>query len=304
MNKKPIKVSGAINLRKKPKIVIRKILEWNDVRQHPKLNHVETLERNYVKPVITMMSNIGLPNDKFYTVKIRENRETVTHYWRTNFKGKTPHYHVSHFLGLMAVFGDRFTTDDLNFFQEFKTQMEIAEKPSDRSLVPIPDWEETQEFLETIKNGVNKSLAVIATLYYHGYVLRHGIILKTIIIDGDPDENSTDATINLKTGKYYIPKQKSSGADFILYDDCLDDLRSLLIPTKSTKFVSCGSTTVKNTFNGIHATSIMRKSFIRWYYKHSDRSIEDIEKLSNTVGNTVFTIYTKYLGEQEKMVKR
>ena len=307
------KVSFPIDLRRKPNVVVRKILEWDDVRNHPNLSHMETLERNYIRPVIKMMEKVGLPNDKFYTVKIRENRIAVTDYWRNTFKGGTPHMHVSHFLCLMSVFDDRFTTGDLNHFKKFQKEIRIVEgkpqaNPSDRYLVPIPDWEETKEFLSTIKNGVNKPLAVLSTLYYHGYVLRHGIVLKTIIIDGDPDTDGTEPSLNLETGRYYIPKQKSDGADFIVFDDCLDDLRSLSIPTNplsrsgADRLVSCSPTIVKRKFKGIYATSIMRKSFIRWYYKHSGRTIEDIDNLSKIVGNTVFTMYNEYLGEQEKMV--
>jgi|TARA_Y100000296_G_C5142012_1_gene241613 hypothetical protein len=307
------KISFPIDLRRKPNVVVRKILEWGDVRNHPNLSHMKTLERNYIRPVITMMGRIGLPNDRFYTVKIRENRATVTDYWRNTFKGGTAHMHVSHFIGLMSVFDDRFTTDDLNFFKKFQKETESIQQanPSDRSLVSIPDWEETRSFLSTIKNGMNKPLAVLATLYYHGYVLRHGIVLETIIIDGDPDEDSTEPSLNLETGRYYIPRQKSDGADFIIFDDCLDDLRALSIPTSQTnplsrrgadRLVSCSPTIVKRKFKGIYATSIIRKSFIRWYYKHSGRTIEDIDKLSKIIGNTVFTMYKKYLGEQEKMI--
>jgi hypothetical protein len=125
-----------------------------------------------------------------------------------------------------------FTAEDFSKFRGIEKEIRetISKKDSERSKICVPRWIDIQDRLhKIIETTRSRPHQIIAILCLHGYTLRPDAICNTHIgkIENDKDNVFAKSIIDLDTGRWVIPKQKSFGADFYLSKECLSDIKTV-----------------------------------------------------------------------------
>lgn len=280
-------------------------VEWDDIAKREPFDKYRDVHSHYFDPIKRMCKDptINIATDKFHVSQFRrdEIKTAVSEYFN-KFAFTTAVVGARHLLDVLLSCKECITTVDWDDYLHILTKINENKsnfKKSQRALVPIMKWVDLLPLILQKQKSVHSVARVISVLFANGYVMRPTIITETVfgkITDGNLP---TVPTIDMETGRWYIPVWKSHGVDFVLNAETLSQLRRVVVPGKylltNDGKNPVSSRRINEFFGGVLAPSRCRKSFITWFVMSPDRTLEDVTKLSDSIGNNVWTMWEKYL---------
>jgi hypothetical protein len=316
---KPIAVcSEKINLIDGSQVeVLNDPIEWDDLATYSPLCKHETAESSYIKTIKLFQKRNNIKTDKFYVESFRYIKGIplmFKYFYNHNYSKSTKLQFISHFIVILESCPYHFSSKDYIQYLKFEKYLNKSKetKITEHSKIEILPWNEMKNALQNIidENNTfkNKHIRTLAFFLLRGYVLRINIFCDTQLIKDDKERENLykyAPTLNINTGHFYIPKQKSKGASFYVDDETMKEYKKKYYEEWDTFLLSKNngkqtkpfaiSNFTKEIFKGIHSTSRVRKSFLTYYIMNNIKTMKDIINITSIVGNLPKTAFEKYL---------
>ena len=288
-------------------------VEWETVLNSPPLNRFSTAQRLYIDLIINFSKFRNLPVDKFYVHYFRfdECNIDILKYFITNkYSLNTAELFISHFIVVIKTCPHHFLKKDFVRFKQFEVSLKNLDifKVSEHSKVKILPWEQMIKKIEV--NILLDKRPYIKTLGYflsRGYVLRIAVFCETRIIKDDKERALIDEdcpSLNINTGHFFIPVQKSNGSSFFVDKETLTVYKNkyynendvyLLNITNQKVIKPVTKPSIASVFYNVIATSRIRKSYLTYYIMEKAETMAQIDNITRLVGNLPDTCFEKYL---------
>lgn len=280
-------------------------ISWDIVKSKPPINSYRDVEINYFAPICRMCKKLNINCDNFPVALFRssDTKKRIRTYLQ-QFTYQTAKNSITRIIDVIRACGHAVTTVDLNDYihmkhdiRQNKNTFHVITRP------PIKQWNDILPILKRLHHGcITKvpSIRMLACLFEKGYVLRPGILTKIVINDLSGPLPEETPTLDINTGRVYIPIWKSHGADFIIDITTLNYIRTLLLPQQKFLLVNTKNKPIRRNdlksyfFNDI-APSCCRKSYITWFITTTGRTPFEVEELSKILGNSILVMWHRYL---------
>jgi hypothetical protein len=323
MKTKPIThVSKPIVLQSTPISVNNSSLSWHELSMIEPLSTYKDVDKNYFKPIKLMLTRLNILSDKFYTNEFtKQSTKNKINEYLKQYSYETAKNSMKRLLDVIYAARNNMGTDDytdylqiLHNIDTYKNEY-IGKNPNPTTILP---WKELKSKLTTIHQTYSKVNfdKMLSCIYSFGYTLRPDIITKTVfgklppIGEPVPITFGDIPTFDLDTGRWYIGAWKSHGVDFVVEPNLLTEIKKLLVRNQKYLLVNSKNnnitrSAINDRFCGTISPTNCRKSFITWFILHREgqtsRSLQEVHELSNILGNTVKTMWDRYLQIKTKV---